>query len=77
MTGLFVVADTLPPAGAPVSVDVYLPTDVIGKVVELRGEGKVVRVEGTGQAESGFAAEVMFQTQHSSDVAGLGPHETQ
>ncbi len=77
MAGAFIVADMVPHLGAPVGVDIYLPVDVSGGSLELHGEGKVARVEGSGQTGSGFAAEVIFQTQPSGDSAGLGPHEAQ
>src|ERR1700753_1705852 len=63
MVGAFIVADVVPPLGAPVGVDIYLPADVSGRVVELHGEGKVARVEASGETGSGFAAAAMFQTQ--------------
>jgi hypothetical protein len=77
MAGAFIVSDGGPHPGAPVGVDIYLPVDTSGKIVELHGEGKVTRVEGFGETSSGFAAEVMFQTRSSSDSAELGPHKAQ
>ena len=77
MAGAFIMADTVPPLYAAVSVDIYCPVGMNGKIVELHGEGKVTRVEGSRQSISGFAAEVMFQPQSPDDGAGLGPREEQ
>jgi hypothetical protein len=77
MAGAFIVADTVPSLGATVGVDIYLPYDKTGRIVELHGEGKVSRVEGAGRTSSGFAAEVMFQTPSSSAEARLSLHEAQ
>jgi hypothetical protein len=77
MAGVFIEADLVPYLGAPVGVDIYLPVDVSGKSVELHGEGRVARIEGSGQTAAGFVAEVMFQTRSSGDAAALGPHEAQ
>jgi len=77
MAGAFIEASMVPHLGAPIGVDIYLPIDVGGKIVELHGEGKVARVEAPGQTGSGFVAEVMFQTRSSGDVDGLDPHEAQ
>jgi PilZ domain len=76
MAGAFIVAETVPPAGARVGVDIYLPAEISGKGLELHGEGKVVRVENAGQSASGFAADVVFQVQQSGSPE-MDPHETQ
>jgi hypothetical protein len=69
-TGSFVVSDTVPPPGAQVEIDVYLKASA--KVVQLRGEGRVVRIEGQQQAASGFAAELAFETEHSNESEAKG-----
>jgi len=69
--GVFVVATPSPPAGVPVEVEVYLPSaSGAPKSVLLHGEGRVVRVGRKGR-ESGFAAEVLFQTEGSSGTGGV------
>lgn len=78
MGGAFIVTDKGPHLGAPVGVDIYLPIDISGKTVELHGEGKVARVEQSGESGPGFAAEVMFQTRASNEpAAGLVPTKAQ
>ena len=76
MAGAFIVADAVPPLHAAVSVDIYCPGSN-GRIVELHGEGKVTRVEGSTHTISGFAAEVMFQAKSSDDASVLGPREVQ
>jgi hypothetical protein len=77
MTGAFIVADVIPDFDAPVGVDIYLPVNMGGKIVELHGEGKVARIAGASEGGSGFAAEVMFQTRSSSDDAGSSSQKNQ
>jgi hypothetical protein len=61
-TGGFVLADAHPPGGAHVEVDVYFPLSDM-KIVQLHGDGKVVRLERQENVISGFAAELAFQTE--------------
>jgi hypothetical protein len=77
MAGAFIVSETVPPTGARVGVEVYLPAEVGSCGLELHGEGRVVRVEHPAQSGSGFATQVVFQTQPLNYVARLGPHENQ
>jgi hypothetical protein len=68
-TGFFVTAEVVPPPGAHLDVDVYLPSlEPGGGAVQLHGEGTVVRVERKPESTKGFAAAVAFQT-----GAGNGP----
>jgi len=63
--GVFIVATLVPPVGVHLEIEVYLPSaGGAPKSVQLHGEGKVVRASKKGP-ESGFAAEVMFQTESS------------
>ena len=64
--GVFVAAECAPSPGLHIELDVYLPA-VSGRPrsVQLHGEGKVLRVEGRKGAPTGFAAEVLFQTESS------------
>jgi hypothetical protein len=63
--GVFIVAALSPPPGVHLELDVYLPSlSGAPKSVQLHGEGKVMRASRKG-SESGFAAEVVFQTQSS------------
>jgi hypothetical protein len=56
-TGVFIVADTLPPVGAAVHFEVSFSFRDDSQI-EMRATGKVLRVESTagGQTHSGFAA---------------------
>lgn len=65
-TGSFVVSDTLPPAGAQVEIDVFLQPSF--KVLQLRGEGRVIRIEGQQHTVSGFAAELAFEIEPSNEA---------
>jgi len=63
--GAFVITDLVPRAGGRLELEVHLkPTGRESRFVCFRGEGKVVRTTKNG-SESGFAAEVLFQTQGS------------
>ena len=63
--GVFIVAALSPPSGVHLEVEVSLPAaSGAPKSVQLHGEGKVAHVGRRG-SESGFAAEVVFQTQTS------------
>jgi hypothetical protein len=78
-TGSFIVADSAPPRNAQVQINVYFPS-FLGRAdttVELRGEGKIVRVERQGSSVKGFAAELIFQTGSSGGVAELGVDKPQ
>jgi len=61
--GAFVITDLAPRAGGRLELEIYLrPTGNESRSVCFHGEGKVVRTIKRG-SESGFAAEVLFQTQ--------------
>jgi hypothetical protein len=53
--GVFVVTSECPPANAHVSMEVVLQSFNYVGTVRLEGMGKVTRVEGTGEACTGFA----------------------
>jgi hypothetical protein len=76
--GVFIIAKDLPPAGALVQLEVRLPV-VAGASTSahLHGEGKVVRTDGPGGEQSGFAAAVVFHTENSADATALGPERIQ
>ncbi len=71
--GVFVVTTLVPPAGVHLEVEVYLPSSSgAPKTVQLHGEGKVMRA-GRKASESGFAAQVLFQTESlGSSFFGTG-----
>jgi hypothetical protein len=61
--GVFVITESLPRVGGQVELEVYLRSPSReSKLVRFYGEGKVVRTV-TNAPESGFAAEVLFQTE--------------
>ncbi len=61
--GVFVISDVLPRAGGRLELEIDLrPTGRDSRLVRFHGEGKVVRTISQG-SESGFAAEVLFQTE--------------
>lgn len=61
--GAFVVTGLAPQVGDRLELEIYLrPNGCESKIVCFHGEGKVVRTLKKG-SESGFAAEVLFQTQ--------------
>lgn len=76
--GVFVVAECPLSPGSHIELDVYLPS-VSGRArsVQLHGEGKVLRVEGREGATTGFAAEVLFQTERSGGPTILTGESTQ
>ena len=76
-TGVFVAAERTPSVGLHIELDVYLPA-VSGRPrsVQLHGEGKVLRVEGREGAPTGFAAEVLFQTESSGGPTILSGAKT-
>jgi len=65
-SGVYILADQLPPVGALVQLEVLLPKlEHPGFGMSLAGEGVVLRVEprgshGEGTSEGGFAASVQF-----------------
>jgi len=62
-SGVYVLANELPPVGALVQLDILLPKlGDPGVGMSLAGEGVVLRVEpqGTGTSRGGFAASVQF-----------------
>jgi hypothetical protein len=70
--GAFVLSESLPPRGAHLEINVHLPAATeTRKSVQLRGEGKVLRVSGKGAAEPGFAAEIVFHIEGLDDAALL------
>jgi hypothetical protein len=61
--GVFVITDEVPRAGGRLELEIDLrPTGRDSRLVRFHGEGKVVRTIKNG-SESGFAAEVLFQTE--------------
>lgn len=63
--GVFIVSDLSPLVGVHLELEVYLPSaSGEPKSVRLHGEGKVVRANRKGPV-SGFAAEVVLQTETS------------
>jgi hypothetical protein len=61
--GVFVITDLVPRAGGRLELEIDLrPTGRDSRLVRFHGEGKVVRTIKNG-SESGFAAEVLFQTE--------------
>jgi hypothetical protein len=72
--GIFVAGDVVPPRGAHVDVDVYLPSlEGGGSAVRLHGEGTVVRVDWEAEGIRGFAAAVAFQTEAASGPTVVNP----
>lgn len=62
-SGVFVITDLAPRPGGRLELEIYLrPTGRESKFVRFHGEGKVIRTIEKG-LESGFAAEVLFQTE--------------
>jgi len=71
--GVFIVAELLPPSGAHVELDVYLPSmGLTPRSVQLHGGGRVLRAGEVASSQSGFAAEVVFQTERSDAATVLG-----
>jgi hypothetical protein len=73
--GVFVVTTFFPPVGRHLEIEVHLPAaSGVRRSVQLRGEGKVVRAGRIGPgSESGFAAQVIFQSPSSgSSFFGAG-----
>ena len=71
ISGVYIMADGLPPVGALIQMDIFLPnlTDS-GSGMHLYGEGVVLRAEprgarGDDSSESGFAASVQFYPETS------------
>jgi len=64
--GVFILGDALPPAGAHLELNVYLPSlSGTPRSVQLNGEGAVLRAGGAEVGQSGFAVEVIFHTESS------------
>jgi hypothetical protein len=63
ISGVYIMTDGLPPVGAFIQMDIFLPnlTDA-GSGMQLYGEGVVLRAEprDADSSESGFAASVQF-----------------
>ena len=71
--GVFVIAEALPPPGAHLELNVYLPSlSGTPRSVQLTGEGTVLRVGRAGVGQAGFAAEVLFHTESSDSGTVLG-----
>lgn len=72
--GVYVLADTLPPVGARVQIEILLPKLAdTGSGMHLHGEGVVLRAEprrsqGAGSSEPGFAASAQFYPQATASV---------
>jgi len=77
--GVFITAEDLPPVGARLDVDVYLPLSEQsgGGGVQLHGEGTVVRIEQNGNNSAGFAAELVFQTEVARGSLGFASQRLQ
>jgi PilZ domain len=76
--GLYVSGEIVPPAGAHLEVDVYLPSlEVGGGAVQLHGEGTVVRVDREAEGIKGFAGAVAFQTETASGPTVVNPGDVQ
>ncbi|HXP82785.1 MAG TPA: PilZ domain-containing protein [Verrucomicrobiae bacterium] len=61
--GVFVITESAPRVGGQLELEVYLKSpSPESKLVRFHGEGKVVRTSKKGR-ESGFAAEVLFQSE--------------
>ena len=61
--GVFVITEATPRVGGQLELEIYLRgPGRESKLVRFHGEGKVVRTIKNGR-ESGFAAEVLFQTE--------------
>lgn len=73
-SGVYILADVLPPVGALVQLDILLPKLVDpGFGMSLAGEGVVLRVEpqgpkGANASEAGFAASVQFYPEETASV---------
>lgn len=67
--GVCVVAESVPPVGVHIDVDVRLPGPAVGGgAVELRGEGTVVRIDRSPEGIRGFAAAVTFRAEASREL---------
>jgi hypothetical protein len=76
--GLYVSGNVVPPSGAHLDVDVYLPSLEPGAgAVQLHGEGTVVRVDREAEGVKGFAATVAFQTEAASGPTVVNPRNVQ
>jgi hypothetical protein len=71
-SGVYVLADELPPMGALVQLDILVPKlEDHGFGMSLSGEGVVLRIEphgsrGAGTSKAGFAASVQFYPEASA-----------
>jgi hypothetical protein len=76
--GVFISCEAVPPLGAHLELDVYLPSPS-GSLssAQLHGEGTVLRVEQETAAGKGFAAEVIFQTEPASSFSVFQPRSKQ
>jgi hypothetical protein len=71
--GVFVLSKLGPQLGAHIELDVYLPSlSGSPRLVQLHGEGKVIRKVNSGSSESGFAAEILFDTEKADPETLMG-----
>jgi len=62
-SGVAIVTDAIPGVGTRLQVEVHLPSTQTRRIgAQLRGQGRVVRIERKKGTIDGFAAEVDFQT---------------
>ena len=59
-SGLFVLTDTVPEAGASITVTVVMPALKMIQPITFHGYGKVARIESEAGWRYGFAAAVTF-----------------
>jgi hypothetical protein len=72
--GLYLLGGVVPPLGAHLDVDVYLPSlEREAGAVQLHGEGTVLRVDREAEGVKGFAATVAFQTEAASGPTVVNP----
>ena len=65
--GLFVLAETVPVAGASIRFMVVMPAlNVVRRLIAFHGHGKVVRIESAAGWVVGFAAAVTFDDTNSN-----------
>ena len=77
--GTFIEAAVVPPVGARLELSMHVPpiSATQRQVVQLIGEGMVLRTEAPGTPEAGFAAEVMLHNESCSYNLAILPSEMQ